>query len=156
MIEADTPHHVVLRSAIDTGDFNVLQPGELDANRAHSAAAPVNQDFQARSQWSARAQPLHGELPGLRQRRRLLERHTRGLHHQRAVPSTDILCKPAPAARTEARQIAIHFVADAETLNPAAHLGDPSGDIRTENRLRRGAAERKRRAVEQPPIPIVE
>ena len=48
VIKADRAHHLELPRAVDSGDFNVLQLGELDGNCAHAATRPIDQNFLTR------------------------------------------------------------------------------------------------------------
>ena len=76
-----------------------------------------------------RQEALHGEHTGLRQRRRLLERHASWLPNQRVFGRADILRKPSPTAQAETRQIAIDRIAGTKLRHAAARCCHSAGDV---------------------------
>src|SRR5688572_8824074 len=156
VVEANAPHHLVLRSTVHPRDDCTLRPGDLNADRADAASGAVDQDRLPWPQRSVREEPLHRELAGLRKLGRLLEPHARGFPGQRTLGRADVFRKTSPPSRSEGREVAINLVSNREVMNPAAEDGDGARDIGAEYRFGRRAQKRERRFLEQAPVPVVD
>ena len=72
---ADGAHHLQFGGTIHSADVRAVRLGDLHADGTDATTCPIDQNFLTSFQRPVGTQPLHRKLPGLRQRRRLLERH---------------------------------------------------------------------------------
>ena len=135
MVESEGPQHVELLRAIDSGDFHVLELGQLDRKRADTAAGAIDQDFLARPKRTSCMKALHSEHPRLRDRRCLLERHALRLHHQRGLTRADILRESSKPPGSEAAQIAKHGIAGLESRHVPADALHHTCHVRSDDFL---------------------